>query len=201
MSNANLGDSTPPVNNKAPAGSANSEIGIEGLLATISEVGGKVTSIDGGIAQLVQLLKLLIEKLTDHEAAIRRQAAEAAKPPIVVVPPKPAPVARKQSSRQATKIARETLAIIALHDVGPDLHKIAEVVAAHHGQCNFGSLYRYERFMRFYEEARERMKLERSGKIVPNAGVVPKGFQTLGGGVEAVDSGDIGDEFGEDFEE
>ena len=167
MSNANLGDSMPPVN--------------DNLKNLAEHFGG----VPGDVAEMVKLLRQLIELNTDHAAIVKRQALDAAKqnPPTASRPSVGGNLG-KNLSRKAMTASREEYAIAVLvkSQGRADIHEIAAAVAKAFGHCNFGTLYKYQRFNSLYKSAQQIQRQEAKEKK-------KRGFVTTDGDVVGVDEG------------
>lgn len=181
MSNENLGESTPPVNDKADV------------------VAKKIESLTGHAGQfitrgeLIAALRGLFEELTDERAGENRENAPG-RPPIVV----PAVESRRPVRRRTTDAeckAEDARAIQALVALEMQTGKLPSVVAV----CKLsgigrGILYKPGRFPRFHEIYEDRKKAHEkeaaAAKIKSNHDYKNRGYRTTGGGLEAIDFDD-----------
>lgn len=176
MSNANLGDSTSPVNDKT-----------ESIVEKFAE---QFTSVPGDVSRMVKVLdelRGLIERYTDHAAVEKRHALDVARtnPPTASRPPMGGKPLGKHLSRKAMRASREEYAIAVLvkSQGKADIHEIAAAVARAYGGCNFGSLYKYERFNQLYKAAQEMQRQQAREQK-------KRGFVTTDGDVVGVENPD-----------
>ena len=177
MSNANVGDSTPPCQ------------------PNIDSLAKFFATVPGDVGTIVALLRELIDRLTDHQA---REAM--AKPPIggeqlpPAEPVAPSPIDRQPHGMIATDQPweeREAIVINWLVSLELNAGKLPTVreIAKRSG-LNRGVLYRMDRFRAIYADRKEFYASQRRAANVRVRGPVRRGFRTAGGGVEAIDDGD-----------
>lgn len=164
MSNANVGDSTPPCQ------------------APVDSLAQFFAGVKGDTGQIVALLRELIDRLTDHSA----------KPPSSgeqVTETTPATSAPQQEQRPERKPwdVREAEVIQWLVALELQTGKLPTVRSiAQHAKINRGVVYRMDRFLQVYADRKAhyaRTKVSKRAKP-PIGGV--RGFRTAGGGVDAV---------------
>lgn len=174
MSNANVGESTPPCQ------------------PNIDSLAQFFATVPGDVGMIVALLRELIDRLTDHQA---RESATA-KPPIggEQLPPAPPPGDRQPHGMIATDQPweeREAIVINWLVSLELNAGKLPTVreIAKRSG-LNRGVLYRMDRFRAIYADRKEFYAMQKRASNVRVRGATRRGFRTAGGGVEAYDDGD-----------